>query len=296
MSNILEVIAGGQLGDVLLCTPIFQALKDNYPQCKIHVRCANALYRDLLVNNPYIDKISITQNNQIRLLQNPFKRRKPLRIYELDFQYIPPLFYSTKHYREHIFQKFQLTYSEKYGQLQLYFTSEEEARARNVLSSYTNPIILHVYAESSPNRHWPIHFWETLIREMPDYTFIQVGKKNEPHIAGAIDGRDQFSLRDALVLVKFTRSFVGIDSVFAHSTNAFLKHGVVLFGDTDPRYVGHSNNINLYKSLHCSPCFPCLGGYDCPYGNYCMTDITVDEVKSALLMQCNAHITSCNHV
>ncbi len=88
-----------------------------------------------------------------------------------------------------------------------------------------------------------------------------------------------------MALVKYATAFVGIDSSVAHMTNAFDLPGVVVWGDTDPRHWGHSNNINLYKLLPCSPCYYMLGGIPCPYDHRCMTEITVDEVKAALLKQ-----------
>ncbi len=127
--------------------------------------------------------------------------------------------------------------------------------------------------------------WKELVRQLQDYTFIQLGHKDEPHVEGALDWRGKIGLREGFCMLKYSTSFVGIDSSFAHATNAFGLPGVVLFGDTSPVYWGHDNNINIYKNVFCSPCYDYSWGDPCPLGHECMNQITVDEVKLALIRQ-----------
>jgi ADP-heptose:LPS heptosyltransferase len=88
-----------------------------------------------------------------------------------------------------------------------------------------------------------------------------------------------------LAILKYARSFVGIDSSLAHATNAFDLPGVILFGDSNPATWGHDNNINLYTAVRCSPCYYYVWNHPCPYGHECMESITVEDVKKALLRQ-----------
>jgi len=108
---------------------------------------------------------------------------------------------------------------------------------------------------------------------------------NEDKVEGAADLRGKTSFREALSILNSSLSFVGVVSSFSHATSAFGTPGVVLFGASSPEAWGHSNNINIYKDLECAPCMDILLGSPCPYGKPCMTTITVDEVRKALLTQ-----------
>ena len=144
---------------------------------------------------------------------------------------------------------------------------------------------MHIHSRSSNNHHWAIENWGNLVRQLPEFTFIQLGMPDEPAVEGAIDWRGKTSMREAFCLLKYAASYVGVDSVHAHVSNAFDLPGVVLFGDSNPALWGHDNNINIYKGIRCSPCYYHLWGATCPYGNTCMKLITVDDVKEALLKQ-----------
>jgi ADP-heptose:LPS heptosyltransferase len=169
--------------------------------------------------------------------------------------------------------------------IQVYLTEDEEKKGRLALAGYKNPIVIHNTSETSENKHWPLANWEQLVREMPEYTFVQLGLSGDMKVNGAIDLRGKTSFREALAILKSSMSFVGVDSSFAHATNAFDVPGVILFGATTPKVWGHGNNVNLYKSLRCAPCIDILVSSVCPYGKVCMTAISVSEVKDSLMKQ-----------
>jgi len=153
------------------------------------------------------------------------------------------------------------------------------------MAPYKNTVLMHIHSRSSVNHHWPIEKWEALIEALPDCTFIQIGNKDEKYVKGSLDWRGKTQLRDAFCLIKHAHTFVGVDSSFAHATNAFGLPGVVLFGDSSPVHWGHENNINLYKKVSCSPCYYYIGSNPCPYGHECMNTIDVHEVRAAVLHQ-----------
>ena len=153
---------------------------------------------------------------------------------------------------------------------------------------------MHIHSKSSQNHHWELENWEELIKQLPDYTFIQLGLKTEPEVKGALDWRGKTLFREALCLLKYADSFVGVDSNMAHATNAFDMPGVVLFGDSSPVHWGKPNNINIYKEVECSPCYYELWHERCPYGHECMKLITVEDVKKALIQQMNRRLKEKN--
>jgi len=277
--KIFRIITWGGAGDVLLLTPVLKTLKEEFYNCKIIIYGSSSAM-EIYKNNPYIDRLTTFSfyKNPVFAVQYFFKLTK---FYRTNFQWIPLSYIYNVSVPYIIADIFNVTLKDK--KVQVYLTAKEEQRARNFLNQYKNSVIIHVTSKCSVNHMWQHKKWDQLVAEMPDYTFIQVGLESEQAVKGAIDLRGKTSMREAMALIKYTNYFVGIESFFAHVTNAFDTPGVVMFGDSSPVFWGHDNNINLYKSLPCSPCYDLLGGKKCPYGNECMSLITVDEVKKSIM-------------
>ena len=64
-----------KIGDMIVATPVFRELKKKYPHIKIFVLASN-INKDLLNNNPYIDKVYIYKNNWLELFPILFKLKK----------------------------------------------------------------------------------------------------------------------------------------------------------------------------------------------------------------------------
>jgi ADP-heptose:LPS heptosyltransferase len=278
--KVMRIISWGGIGDVLLSTPSFMELKQRDKHRRIIVYCRSKPDVEVYRNNPYIDRVRRTAFNPVFHLLNNLRLVK---FHTYNYAALNPSLSYKRNATEIIAEMLGVELSCK--KIQVYLTPDEESRAAALLMNYHNPIILHITSRTSANQHWPTERWEQLVREMPDHTFIQLGVTKEPGIAGTIDLRGKTTIREALALLKQARSFVGVVSSFSHATGAFDTPGVVLFGASTPVVWGHANNINIYKSLRCAPCIDVLLGSPCPYGRPCMTMITVEEVKAALLRQ-----------
>jgi len=287
--NIVVVTWGG-VGDVMVCTPSLRAIKETHPNRRLIVYCLNKHHRDVLLNNPYIDGVRLVGIRYMwkypahlyAYLFDP----ESLKHYFMRFQHVPLSWLYGKNVKEIVPDIFaDLQVNVRHNTVQLYFTRKEEDKARRALVLYRNVVLMHIHSRSSANHHWPLERWEELVRSLPEYTFIQIGHQDEPAITGVIDWRGKTTLREALCLVKYADSFVGVDSSMAHATNAFNVPGVVLFGDSSPVHWGHDNNINIFKGIRCSPCFYSLDADPCPYGHECMNHITVEEVRNAITRQ-----------
>jgi ADP-heptose:LPS heptosyltransferase len=298
----------GGIGDWLLCTPAFKALKDAYPDHKVILYADKHTYkamRAVMANNPSVD--AVRNKHWKGLLRYPYdvylylaglhkawyyklKRieLKNVSYHKLHFMHIPPSFAYNKHVKEIIPEILGLRTSN--GRVLLYFTPEEDAKAKAMLAPYDQTVVMHTFSRTSKNQYWGIGNWKALVKALPDHTFIQVGNPSEPPIEGALDWRRKLNVRETLCLVKHATSFVGVDSSYSHATNAFDTPGVVLFGDASPVHWGHANNINIYKRSMCSPCIDILRGNKCPYNHECMDQITVEEVKEALIKQTSRRI------
>jgi ADP-heptose:LPS heptosyltransferase len=283
-----RIIARGGHGDLLLSTPVFGAIKQTYPDCRIIVfdleknaKVKNGP-RDIFKHNPNIDEMRSTS-----FIANPVHYAKYflklIKFHWLSYDNYEPGFTYEKRAPHIIADMFGVKLDS--SKLEVYLTREEEEWGRNTVGAYRNPIVIHITSLFSQNQTWPLRNWEKLIGSLPEYTFIQLGLANEERVEGAVDLRGKTSFRQGLSILKSASSFVGVISSFAHATNAFGIPGVVLFGASTPLVWGHPNNINLYKHQRCSPCIDMLKGSPCPYESPCMTTIAVEEVREALLSQ-----------
>jgi ADP-heptose:LPS heptosyltransferase len=271
------------VGDALLTTPVLAALKEKDHSRRIVVYCRSLLHKTVFENNPNVDSLK-SPSFLTKVWVGIFRRFKLGPIYIPNYgQFLPSLFCNKKAAELIAEQIFNIELNGK--KVDIYLTPGEEEKAKSILARHKNPIVLHIIPMGSSNKMWlPMH-WEALVRSMPDHTFLQIGLPNEAKVESAVDLRGKVSFREALALIKHADSFLGIDSSFAHATNAFNIPGVVLFGATNPEIWGHPNNINLYKRLRCSPCIDLLYNSRCPYNQLCMAQITVEEVKGALIEQ-----------
>jgi ADP-heptose:LPS heptosyltransferase len=290
MPKKLVAVSMGGVGDLLVAIPTYKALREKYPKCKLIIFCINKSHHTIVKRMPYVDSARLL--GFWSLVRYPFYfycyyfNREFIEHTIMQFQHIPLSWAYNKSVREIIPEIFDMEL--KSPKIELFFTEKEETEAKKAISQYEYSIIMHIYSRSSPNHHWPMANWVELVKQLPQFTFIQVGHSDEPYVTGAIDWRGKTKMMEAFCLLKHATSFVGVDSSFSHATNAFDIPGVVLFGDSSPVHWGHENNINIYKGLSCSPCYYDLWGGACPYGNECMHLISVEEVKMAILKQINS--------
>jgi len=282
--KINRVIAMGGLGDMLLSTPAIKALKLMNEKAKVIVYCASEEGRSIFRNNPYVDGVKDTSffSDPVLYSLYTFKLKRRHHYSIMYGRYSPTPSYD-KSATEMIAEMLGVELQDK--RIQIFLTREEEDKAAVVMARYHNPIELHVRSLTSKNQEWAPENWNELVRQMPEYTFVQVGVNADEKVEGAVDCRGKTTFREAMALVSQARAFAGVNSSFSHSTNAFGVPGVVLFGPSGPTIWGHSNNINIYKPLPCSPCIDLILDRKCPYGKPCMHSITVEEVKQALLRQ-----------
>ena len=278
----LRIIFYGGYGDALLYTPAFKALKEEAPDRKIIVYCVIKGQEQVFKNNPSVDEV-----RGVSFIKNPiafigyYLKWMPFLFCHYG-EYCPTLFYN-KNAKEIIADLYGVKLKD--DKVQFFLTRKEDRTAKEYMAQYKDPILIHVTSRASPNQHWEHDNWNRLVEEMPEYTFLQLGLEDEKKIEKAVDLRGQLSFRETLGILKYSKSFVGVNSSFAHATNSFGLPGVVIFGPAQPDIWGQPNNINIFKSVRCSPCLEILRGSPCPYNRLCMKQITVAEVKEALLKQ-----------
>jgi ADP-heptose:LPS heptosyltransferase len=288
----LRVLSCGGLGDTLLATPALRAVKEQQNGRRIVVYCTRPEQCDLYRGNPYIDHIVPPGRlSRYERLTRTVLLRRPL-VKDNYGVLMPSMFYE-RHATELIAKLFGVQLTDR--RLLIFLTAEEEAEAQRLLAPHREPVIIHITSHFSSNQDWPFESWTALVRNNPQYTFVQVGLAREPLVPGAIDLKGKVSLRIAVALLKHARSFVGVDSFFANATNAVGTRGVALYGPSPPSIWGHPNNQNLYLGVPCAPCIDLLQSQTCPYGIECMSGLTVRQVEDALreqMARAPAHVVS----
>lgn len=275
-----RIISWGGIGDALLLTPAFSAIKAKYPDARLNVYYPITPHRQIFQGNPHIDSLK-----KFSVRSAPMGK---LRHYLKQQDFSTPAYgtlYPSKFYEMSAVKIIgeMLGVDIPTPHIELYLTDKELDAAAIRLAPYPNPILMQGVSGCSGNKNWDLVHWQQLVAMMPEYTFIQMGGKGETLVAGAVDFTG-LTLRESFALMKHARSFVGVDSCFAHASNAFGLAGVVLFGPSTPVVWGHQNNINLYKRLSCAPCLDILLFETCPYGKKCM-EFKPEEVREALLKQ-----------
>lgn len=93
--------------------------------------------------------------------------------------------------------------------------------------------------------YWP-EFVTMLNKE--GYMVVQIGVTGEQRIAGTSEFFENPSFATVKELVGCCATWVSVDSWLPHFCHAEnLKHGVVIFGQSDPRIFGYPENINLLR-------------------------------------------------
>ena len=124
------------------------------------------------------------------------------------------------------------------------------------------------------------------------YTVGIVGHDNFPEIKGT--EKIYFPLRSSIMLLKYAKTFIGIDSFLQHAaaSSQINKKGIVCWGGTSPICLGYDTHINLTKSVCETPfchrpnsfAFDVQAhgaAWDCPLDNACMSRYTAEEILKA---------------
>ena len=263
--NIVLFCQGG-MGDVIMHTPIIRYFRHVYPDDHIVVA---GTYSHLFQNNPNIDEIVSLQSDFTNLYAR-FVLPGNCRFFKKHFLY--------DHLHDEAFLKDASTmleftcncYQAEYDGKGLdYFVSEKEAKIADVfLGQYDKPVVLIHATGSIPSEGQPhkVHGHKDLDFELvsrlidkykEQYYFLHIGLQGEPVIPNAIDALG-IPFREAAAMIPKCKTFIAIESIFAHLSSAFRKTGVVCFMNTHKDFFGYPHNINIsVESCDCG-IWPCL--------------------------------------
>lgn len=261
--KIAQVMRPGALGDIIMSTAACKKLKE----AGFHVRyVCHPSSVEAINDNPNVDEIiAVPENNWQKILEATNTLPKPDKV--AFFQYPMEEDYPNKPMRQHLAHFFceqagvepSLALSIGLLQEHLDFGAQHG----------TDAIVIHTTAGWSPLKNWPDDRWEELIGRLRDggHTVVQIGGSKERTIPGATKLATP-SIRHAAAVQKFSKLFIGVDSIFNHTSQAVGKQSIILWGSTHPCGSGYDQNVNLVNGAvwtrdmgnegptrKCQPCY-----------------------------------------
>lgn len=306
--NIL-IIRLDEIGDMITTLPVFELLKQKYPQSKITLWC-KPFIQNLVQENPNIDLIvkdkkslekkydlilDLRGNKQtilyalfhppkIRLdrgtvrFRNKFKEKKHPHEVFTNLQVLKPLLEKLPEKPE-----IKLHISEKNQQNTLLFLQ------RNVIEDF---VVFHTGARKKLRRWHPLKFAKLaeILQQKYAWNIVFVGDKNDQANIQKIQKNIDFetfshigqgSLMDYAALVSKAKLMIGNESGPMHIAAATATPTIGLFGPGEPHIFAPFGDKTtfIHHKLHCNPC----DQINCIYPqNPCINHIEVEEVLEAI--------------
>lgn len=132
------------------------------------------------------------------------------------------------------------------------------------------------------NKEWgPDRFAAVARLLSPEFKLVQIGSAADPALPVDLDLRGKTSLREAAAVLANSAVFLGLEGFLVHLARAVECPSVVVFGGrARPEVFGYSANHNLFTS---PPCSPCGLRNTCAFEMACMTSISPEAVRAAVV-------------
>ncbi len=269
------LVYGYGFGDHLLCTPLFHELRKRDQ----HGLWMMSNHKDLFRGNPSVDAVVPMDWRYPALAQKIGGRSVMPNYAEIDAKAdksTPP----DRHIIAKMCQHLGMT-----GKVELrpymYLTQGEKAAGRYT----TNQIAVQssIMSASMPirNKEWYPERMSAVVEALsPDYSFIQLGSKDDPALPGVIDMRGKTTVRQTAAIMSQSMVFLGLVGFLMHLARAVDCRAVIVYGGREaPWQSGYSCNENIFTEMACAPCWLWS---KCDLGHQCMKEIEPQQVVEAV--------------
>ena len=281
----------GGLGDALILTSVFKALKENYPDCHItygttEEYCDGVLF-DILKNNPYIDNLVPYRQIRDKSQFHIYLDMTAVGVAD-EYRYSEPLDRQTL-WAKHV--------GVPLGDGKCIYIVEEDERIQAkewIIDHKKNKKSRFIFIQPgsfADRRNWPREKMVALIDRLHAYdkslVFVVHDYNVDSHsdVWGAMPNTVNISdmgIREIAAIMEQCDTVIAHDSGMLHLAGALDKKIISIFGSTHPK-----SRINWFKNcivvwqkkLACAPCFykPCHNHF------YCMKALDIDDVYNATL-------------
>lgn len=295
-----------EIGDVVLALPVFELLKQSYPQAEITAFC-KPYTRDILVNNPHVSRVVTSEMEFAPCYDLIVELRGTLRS-ALFALWHPPVYRVDRgavrwHNKRHGGHRHEtevnvqiigplLKAKERIPAPHLYLSRAQEEWAEEYIRAHQTGrfVILHPGARK-PLKRWPPEKYAALADRFYEdgRSVVIVGMEEDRPVIEQIRALSKARIHPLVgeplmhvaALAARAGAFVGNDSGPMHLAAAAGARVVGLFGPGTPEMfspVG-PQAAYIHHKLHCNPC----DQVHCVYpDNPCMNRITVEEVLAAV--------------
>ncbi len=313
----IGILIPAAIGDTIVASPIFDALKSRYPQAEIiaFASSSNLAIFELLGSLTRVVNLPI---------KNPLKALRILRhegrfdwwidcgqwarlnaLYSFFAKAEFKIGFQTPHQHRHYIYDQTVSHSasvhesQNFDQLLSPFHMQSTQKAQLVApnADKKKQILIHIFAGGSKPylKEWPLENWKALVDQLTERSYqviltgvsenkIEADKlittlKHQDRITNAVG---IWKLPQVAQEMRASQLVISVNTGVMHLASALNCNLVSLQGPTSVKRWGPTNsNVNAIQSpLSCSPCLNLGFEYGCPYNN-CMKAITVQSVADA---------------
>jgi len=314
----IALIRVGGIGDSLELAALATAVKREYPHSITSLYIRDQPGRDIIVNNPSVDRVIITGNIVWKDLVSKVLTKNYDIVY--DSCYMTKAFYKNKTlYGERQkecdkafepYKEFRDNFPMKCNKMAKKFKGNNSNLALQTacLEGSHDDLFIHLTEAdfkmvpllggdkyvtvhngadiARQTKCWDINHWHKVAAHLiaEGYKIVQLGKPFESAIEGAIDMRDKTSLTEASALISKATFHIDTEGGLAHIARAVRTRSVILFGPTPMSFFGYKENVNIVTPIECVDCWWTSSHWwqECPKGYplppKCMQAITPEMV------------------
>ena len=267
---LLDVVAHGGIGDVIMCTPALRELKRRNPRCRVRFYTR---FSSLVSGLPYIDEAL------------PYEAAPSGAIY-LDYSDETDFIAPRAPLVSLLGDKLGLRIQD--AKMDCVVDDGRVTQYRAAWRDLPRPHVAVVRRASSSrtsNKNWPDGSWRDLIARLCQRaTVIELGEAAEPGdqptSSAYVDLRGRTSVEGLAAAIAAADLYVGPMSGPAHIAAAVATPGVIIYGGYEPpTYTAYPGRVGLATKPSCSPCWLATA---CPYDRMCLSAISSELVEQAI--------------
>jgi len=311
------IIRLSSIGDIILTTPILEAIKDKYPDATLDFLVMDK-FKDAISGNKHIDNLILFEKEKYKGLWGIIKFSGRLKKNGYDIiidlhskvrsilisrilgnkvlRYKKRSWWKTfcvrlRLIRYHVDDTIVKNYFRSLNKLEIFYTHEKlkfDFKIEDIEGvNNFNDFIVMAPGAGNNTKKWPKEYFAELGKRLTE-NIVLIGGNSEynnfQYIRKEIGERCQnlagkLSLKESGALISRSKYVITNDSAPFHIARGVGKKVFVIFGPTDPgMFEYNENSIVLYEGIKCSPC-SLHGDKKCPKGHFnCMKTLTPEKV------------------
>ena len=320
------IIRLSSLGDIILTTPLIRSLKNQYPQLQIDF-LIRPQYKDVLINNPYINNIIYYESDNVekKLLERKLSEQNHELVIDLQNNFrsaaissnlkVLKVKFNKKTFEKFLLVKFKINKLRNSKQIPIRYAEtingfQLDDKGLDLFTNNNSSAVLNSeekYIGFCPgSRHftkmWPEEYYIQLgnLLKIHGYKIVLLGGSNDNQVCTKISKSIPYSINlcnDDDILqtaadMKKCEAVVCNDSGLMHAACAVKIPVLAFFGSTVKEFgfspYKNRNSILENNSVSCRPCSH-IGRESCPKSHFkCMLELKPQQAFEKLILLLNS--------